>query len=280
MKILYIEDDINIVEYLKFQIDRVTIDLNLQESFFDFQYETEHDLAVSKIINFKPDIIFADIDLKHGKFIYDILDDNEVKNMDFQLVYVSEYIESEISNIAKIDRDIRIKFKNKSENLPIKKEYDYEHGKDPVTLGKPILYSDLLKYLSGILSEKTRLLKKEFVKLTDITHVSIINKKTIVFINHKEPMNLEVSLDEMEKILNNKMFYRANDSHIVNLKYLEAWTFKLYSDKNKKIANPKDILLILNNINPKTIEKENKVIIPLSRKKQNEFLEKFPIIKK
>lgn len=81
--------------------------------------------------------------------------------------------------------------------------------------------------------------QNRIVRMSNIIYIEGMGKKSIIhLINSNEVIECRLSLLELEKFLNAKLFFRCHKSYIVNLNYIDSY------DKNQIIVRNKDIVMI------------------------------------
>jgi two-component system LytT family response regulator len=208
---------------------------------------TEAKKGVQLIEDYKPEIVFLDINMPHMNG-FELL--RELKFRDFGLIFTTahdeygiqaiknnalDYLLKPINHEDLIEAIERVKQKNKKNNLP-----------------------DLSKLLQDLNSPNTTKIplhvkdKVEYVNKTDIIRLESDSNYTNIYTTEGNKLMISKTLGDYETLLCNKdnTFMRVHQSHIINLKHVVKFT----KDNGGLI-----------------ITKDN-YSVPLSKNKKDEFL--------
>lgn len=168
------------------------------------------DEAIEKIESLNPDLIFLDIQMP-GKTGFDLLTQLEKAP---HVIFVTAYDEYALKafDVNALDYLMKpVEPKRLADALLKVKQKDEE---------------ELLSYNNrGILSEHDQVFVKDgercwFVKLSDVRLFESVGNYAKVFFGTNKPLILK-SLNALEERLDEKVFFRANRKHIINLRMIE-----------------------------------------------------------
>ncbi|HUZ59215.1 MAG TPA: response regulator [Hanamia sp.] len=168
------------------------------------------DEGIEKIETLNPDLIFLDIQMP-GKTGFDMLEQLERAP---HVIFVTAYDEHALKafDVNALDYLMKpVEPKRLSEAIIKVRQKDEE---------------ELLSYNNrGILSEHDQVFVKDgercwFVKLSDVRLFESVGNYAKVFFGTNKPLILK-SLNALEERLDEKVFFRANRKHIINLRMIE-----------------------------------------------------------
>jgi two-component system LytT family response regulator len=168
------------------------------------------DEAIEKIESLNPDLIFLDIQMP-GKTGFDLLTQLEKAP---HVIFVTAYDEYALKafDVNALDYLLKpVEPKRLADALLKVKQKDEE---------------ELLSYNNrGILSEHDQVFVKDgercwFVKLSEVRLFESVGNYAKVFFGTNKPLILK-SLNALEERLDEKVFFRANRKHIINLRMIE-----------------------------------------------------------
>jgi len=166
--------------------------------------------GIEKIESLNPDLIFLDIQMP-GKTGFDMLTELEKAP---HVIFVTAYDEYAIKafDVNALDYLMKpVEPKRLADALFKVKQKDEE---------------EMLSYNNrGILSENDQVFVKDgercwFVKLSDVRLFESVGNYAKVFFGTNKPLILK-SLNALEERLDEKVFFRANRKHIINLRMIE-----------------------------------------------------------
>ena len=166
--------------------------------------------GIEKIETLNPDLVFLDIQMP-GKTGFEMLTDLEKAP---HVIFVTAYDEFALKafEVNALDYLMKpVEPKRLSEALLKVRQKDEE---------------ELLSYANkNILGEHDQVFVKDgercwFVKLSDVRLFESVGNYAKVFFGNNKPLILK-SLNALEERLDEKMFFRANRKHILNLKMIE-----------------------------------------------------------
>lgn len=166
--------------------------------------------AIEQIENLKPDLIFLDIQMP-GKNGFRLLE--ELEYMPY-VIFVTAYDEYAIKAFQVNAFDYLLK--------PVEES----RLKESVLKVKEEIRNRTTQYTNeNILKERDQVFVKDgekcwFVTLADVRFFESEGNYVRIFFKELKPLILK-SLNNLEKRLDNKVFFRANRKHIINLKWIE-----------------------------------------------------------
>lgn len=172
------------------------------------------DEGLQKIEALHPDLIFLDIQMP-GKTGFDLLSELERTP---EVIFTTAYDEYALRafEVNALDYLLKpIEPKRLADALHKLDEEEKEHTND----GEPVSMN------RSMLSENDQVFVKDgercwFVKLSDIRLFESVGNYAKVYFGPNKPLILK-SLNALEERLDEKMFFRANRKHIVNLRMIE-----------------------------------------------------------
>ena len=172
------------------------------------------DEGLQKIEALNPDLIFLDIQMP-GKTGFDLLSELERTP---EVIFTTAYDEYALRafEVNALDYLLKpIEPKRLADALHKLDEEEKEHTND----GEPVIMN------RSMLSENDQVFVKDgercwFVKLSDIRLFESVGNYAKVYFGPNKPLILK-SLNALEERLDEKMFFRANRKHIVNLRMIE-----------------------------------------------------------
>jgi len=171
------------------------------------------DEGISKIENHNPDIIFLDIQMP-GKTGFDLL--SELDHAP-QVIFTTAYDEYALKAFEVNALDYLLK--------PIEPRR-LADTMEKLSKGKQTAVSNRAEYeRHSLLGEDDQVFVKDgercwFVKLSEVRLFESVGNYAKVFFGPNKPLILK-SLNALEERLDDKVFFRANRKHIVNLRMIE-----------------------------------------------------------
>src|SRR4026209_2836737 len=171
------------------------------------------DEGITKIESLHPDLIFLDIQMP-GKTGFDMLSQLERTP---QVIFTTAYDEFALKAFEVNALDYLLKpvepkrLADAIQKLHLTEQKENRHGTENVN--------------NSLLSESDQVFVKDgercwFVKLSDIRLFESVGNYAKVFFAGNKPLILK-SLNSLEERLDDKIFFRANRKHIVNLRWIE-----------------------------------------------------------
>jgi two-component system, LytTR family, response regulator len=169
--------------------------------------------GISKIEAQNPDLIFLDIQMP-GRTGFDMLSSLEKSP---NVIFTTAYDEYALKAFEVNALDYLLKPVEPKRLADAIQKLHYIETKDAVSNGENINKS--------LLTENDQVFVKDgercwFVKLSDIRLFESVGNYAKVFFGNNKPLILK-SLNALEERLDEKMFFRANRKHIVNLRMIE-----------------------------------------------------------
>ena len=172
------------------------------------------DEGMEKIESFAPDLVFLDIQMP-GKTGFDMLAElDKAPNVIFTTAYDEFALKAfEVNALDYLLKPVETKRLADA----IQKYHSFEERED-----QP---SQPANYNRSVLNEMDQVFVKDgercwFVKLTDIRLFESVGNYAKVYFGANKPLILK-SLNALEERLDEKIFFRANRKHIVNLRLIE-----------------------------------------------------------
>ena len=168
--------------------------------------------GIEKIENLSPDLVFLDIQMP-GKTGFDMLTELERAP---HVIFVTAYDEYALKafEVNALDYLMKpVEPKRLADSLMKVKQKDEEER---------LSYSNMNR---GLLSEHDQVFVKDgercwFVKLSEVRLFESVGNYAKVFFGTNKPLILK-SLNALEERLDEKVFFRANRKHIINLRMVE-----------------------------------------------------------
>ena len=172
------------------------------------------DEGITKIENLQPELIFLDIQMP-GKTGFDMLTELEKTP---QIIFTTAYDEFAMKafEVNALDYLLKpVEPKRLSDAIQKLKRKDSKETQDEISYTTN----------NSVLTENDQVFVKDgekcwFVKLGDIRLFESVGNYAKVFFGVNKPLILK-SLNALEERLDEKMFFRANRKHIVNLRMIE-----------------------------------------------------------
>lgn len=208
--------------------------------------------GIKTINQTKPDIVFLDVEMPHGSG-FDVLDGVAERN--FRLIFTTAYNHYAIKAIKYNAIDYLLKPLDIDEVIDAVKKIEATADK-PENLGEK--YNSLLNEIKKNATKKIPLTTAEcteFVDVRDIVRVEADGSYTKVFLKNKKVLMLSKILKGIEDSINDTRFFRAHNSHLINMDYI----------------------LKYHNREGGYIEMADGSMIPISRRKRTEFFEQMKI---
>jgi len=168
--------------------------------------------GIDKIESLSPDLVFLDIQMP-GKSGFDMLTELEKAP---HVIFVTAYDEYALKafEVNALDYLMKpVEPKRLADALLKLKQKDEE---------EQLSYANMNR---GLLGDKDQVFVKDgercwFVKLSDVRLFESVGNYAKIFFGTNKPLILK-SLNSLEERLDDKVFFRANRKHIVNLKMIE-----------------------------------------------------------
>ncbi|MBN8855874.1 MAG: response regulator [Sphingobacteriales bacterium] len=170
--------------------------------------------GVEKIDSLNPDLIFLDIQMP-GKTGFDMLSELERAP---NVIFTTAYDEYALKAFEVNALDYLLKPVEPKRLADALQKLQLEEDKEPIS-------EHTISVNRSILSEHDQVFVKDgercwFVKLSDIRLFESVGNYAKVYFGANKPLILK-SLNALEERLDEKVFFRANRKHIVNLRLIE-----------------------------------------------------------
>ena len=171
------------------------------------------DEGIAKIESLNPDLIFLDIQMP-GKTGFDMLSSLEKSP---NVIFTTAYDEYALKAFEVNALDYLLKPVEPKRLADAIQKLHFIEAKEPVSNGENVNRS--------MLTENDQVFVKDgercwFVKLNDIRLFESVGNYAKVFFGNNKPLILK-SLNALEERLDEKIFFRSNRKHIVNLRMIE-----------------------------------------------------------
>ncbi len=231
MKVLVIDDEDNVRKAM------VGLLNNFCEGIQQIEEANDVESGKEKILSFKPDLVFADVELK-DRTVMDLLVNLEV--FDFQLVFTTAFQKYAIDAFRFSAIDFLLKpidpFMLHKAVAKAKENYDKDTLKEQIT----ILKNSFANY-NSIKNDKIVLKDSEaiyFVKINSIIYCQADGAYTTFFLENQEKIIISKTIKEYDDLLFPFGFIRTHQSYIVNkafVKKFEKLKDSLILDNGKEI---------------------------------------------
>lgn len=214
IKAIIIDDELNSLLNLNKKLTEFCPEVNVVAS------SRSPEEAILLIQEFKPDVIFLDIEMPRMNGFRML---EELKEFDFEIIFTTAYDHYAIDAIRicafdYLTKPIAIKdLQNSIERL---QKTMHLHTKEKV---------DLLKQsLSETKSQEDRIIVTtvegmEFIPVKNILHIESNANYSKIFLTEGKTILVTRLLKEFESMLQPYQFYRVHNSHLINLKYLKKY---------------------------------------------------------
>ncbi|HLI94067.1 MAG TPA: DUF4914 family protein [Puia sp.] len=170
--------------------------------------------GVEKIDSLNPDLIFLDIQMP-GKTGFDMLSELERAP---NVIFTTAYDEYALKAFEVNALDYLLKPVEPKRLADALQKLQVEEDKEPIS-------DHMISVNRSILNEHDQVFVKDgercwFVKLSDIRLFESVGNYAKVYFGPNKPLILK-SLNALEERLDEKVFFRANRKHIVNLRLIE-----------------------------------------------------------
>lgn len=212
-KVLIIDDEKRIRDFVKRMID--SFGLNVEVFTDGENVET----GMNAIKTLKPDIVFLDIQMPDGTG-FDLL--NQVGEKSFELIFITAFQEyaimaikfSALDYILKpIDaEELKTALQNAIDTIEFKKEETQ--------------YEALIHNLNNHQKRKLVLKTQESVHVVDLSEIircEADKNYTFFYLNNGKKILVSRTLKDFELLLANHGFFRVQQSHLINLEYIERY---------------------------------------------------------
>ena len=163
-----------------------------------------------------PDVVFMDIHMPHTSGL-DLLD--ALSERDFYLVFTTAFDQYAVEALRKRAFDYLLKPIDRQDLQACARRIlmHFYHHRTP---GQGAL-SPAMRRIEILTSGK-----RHFVRHRDIVHVQAEGSYTTLHLESGRRITMSKNLKRVEEMLNNEMFFRAHNSHLVQLERVEACNYR------------------------------------------------------
>ena len=212
-KILIIDDEKRIRDFVKRMID--SFDLNVEVFTDGENVET----GISAIKSLKPDIVFLDIQMPDGTG-FDLL--NQVGEKTFELIFITAFQEYAIMAIKFSALDYILK--------PIDAEElktALQNALDTIDFKKEETQYEALSHNLNTNQKRKLVLKTQesvhVVDLNEIIRCEADKNYTFFYLSSGKKILVSRTLKDFELLLSNHGFFRVQQSHLINIEYIDRY---------------------------------------------------------
>jgi len=212
-KVLIIDDEKRIRDFVKRLVDSFGFDVQV------FTDGENVETGIAAIKREKPDIVFLDIQMPDGTG-FDLL--NQIGEKQFELIFITAFQEyaimaikfSALDYILKpIDaEELRTALQNALDTIDFKKD--------------DVQYEALTQNLTTNQKRKLVLKTQESVHVVDLNEIircEADKNYTFFYLNNGKKILVSRTLKDFELLLSNHGFFRVQQSHLINLEYIERY---------------------------------------------------------
>jgi two-component system LytT family response regulator len=212
-KVLIIDDEKRIRDFVKRMIDSFGLDLTV------YTDGENVETGLASIERLKPDIVFLDIQMPDGTG-FDLL--NRVKEKNFELIFITAFQEYAIMAIKFSALDYILK--------PIDEEElktAIINAIDTIDFKKDDTQFEALSH-NLMPNQKRKLVLKtqesvHVVDLSDIIRCEADKNYTFFYLSNGKKILVSRTLKDFETLLSNQGFFRVQQSHLINLDFIDRY---------------------------------------------------------
>jgi len=212
-KVLIIDDEKRIRDFVKRMIDSFGLDLTV------YTDGENVETGLASIERLKPDIVFLDIQMPDGTG-FDLL--NRVKEKNFELIFITAFQEYAIMAIKFSALDYILK--------PIDEEElktAIINAIDTIDFKKDDTQFEALSH-NLLPNQKRKLVLKtqesvHVVDLSDIIRCEADKNYTFFYLSNGKKILVSRTLKDFETLLSNQGFFRVQQSHLINLDFIDRY---------------------------------------------------------
>ncbi|MEI8193338.1 MAG: LytTR family DNA-binding domain-containing protein [Flavobacteriia bacterium] len=212
-KVLIIDDEKRIRDFVKRMIDSFGLDLTV------YTDGENVETGLASIESLKPDIVFLDIQMPDGTG-FDLL--NRVKEKNFELIFITAFQEYAIMAIKFSALDYILK--------PIDEEElrtAIINAIDTIDFKKDDTQFEALSH-NLLPNQKRKLVLKtqesvHVVDLSDIIRCEADKNYTFFYLSNGKKILVSRTLKDFETLLSNQGFFRVQQSHLINLDFIDRY---------------------------------------------------------
>lgn len=218
LKTVIIDDEPNAVDFISSVVTEYCPEIEVAGKAYNV------DEGVEKILETRPDLVFLDVEMPNGTG-FDLL--THFPEKDFDVVFITAFNHYAIKAIKFSAVDYILKPINISELLEAIKKVINKHSVSP-TQG-----NDNLKVLIENLKSSTpsRLAiptadGMEYLNPKEIIRIEADRSYSWFFLTGDKKILVSKNLKEFQDLLGDRNFFRAHNSHLINLKYVRKYVRK------------------------------------------------------
>jgi two-component system LytT family response regulator len=212
-KVLIIDDEKRIRDFVKRMIDSFGLELTV------YTDGENVETGLASIESIKPDIVFLDIQMPDGTG-FDLL--NRVKEKNFELIFITAFQEYAIMAIKFSALDYILK--------PIDEEElrtAIINAIDTIDFKKDDTQFEALSH-NLLPNQKRKLVLKtqesvHVVDLSDIIRCEADKNYTFFYLSNGKKILVSRTLKDFETLLSNQGFFRVQQSHLINLDFIDRY---------------------------------------------------------
>ena len=212
-KVLIIDDEKRIRDFVKRMIDSFELDVQV------YTDGESVDTGIESIKRIQPDIVFLDIQMPDGTG-FDLL--NQIGEKRFELIFITAFQEYAIMAIKFSALDYILK--------PIDAEElktALVNALDTIDYKKEDTQFDALTHNLNTNQKRKLVLKTQesvhVVDLNEIIRCEADKNYTFFYLNNGKKILVSRTLKDFEMLLGNHGFFRAQQSHLINLEYIDRY---------------------------------------------------------
>ena len=212
-KVLIIDDEKRIRDFVKRMIDSFELDVQV------YTDGESVDTGIESIKRIQPDIVFLDIQMPDGTG-FDLL--NQIGEKRFELIFITAFQEYAIMAIKFSALDYILK--------PIDAEElktTLLNALDTIDYKKEDTQFDALTHNLNTNQKRKLVLKTQesvhVVDLNEIIRCEADKNYTFFYLNNGKKILVSRTLKDFEMLLGNHGFFRAQQSHLINLEYIDRY---------------------------------------------------------
>lgn len=180
--------------------------------------------ATEVISKHKPDIVFLDIKMPGGSG-FDLL--KQLGKINFKLVFITAYEEFAVKAFKFSALDYLLKPVNPDELIAVVEKAESQIEKDNTS----IKFESFITNLQNITREVKKIVLKTsdsiyVINVPDIVRCEADRNYTSFLLNNGKKILVSVTLKEYDDMLNSYRFFRAHQSHLVNIDYIDSYEKK------------------------------------------------------
>jgi two-component system, LytTR family, response regulator len=214
IKAILIDDELNSLQNLKNKLEGFCPDINV------VAISQKPEEGIELIKQKSPDVVFLDIEMPRMSGFRML---EELGDYDFDIIFTTAYNHYSIDAIRISAFDYLIKpigIEELQQAVARLKKIHYRHNKERIDV--------LSKSLSDYKSQENKIAINtsegiEFIPIKDIIHIESKSNYSYIYLTDKRNLLITKTLKEFDDILTPYNFFRAHNSHLINLHYLHKY---------------------------------------------------------